>query len=246
MTKIIDYPLGTNFSGVNTLQAQGSIVSGNSSPTGIGSALSISNGYMVSSITQSDTLTATAIRAEITAPADSMAERWYVWEFMLPESFAPSSDPISLMQIHDTPDGGDGTKAVPFSFYYEQSGCLAAYVPLQTLPAEGASFKLAGSINVTKGHWYKAALHCLWSTTTTGFREFYLDGQPLFRHFNLPTMYSDAVGPYFKVGCYDSTHNARFGTATAYFRNVGIWSGNDGFNTVLGALPTLAPQRVEN
>jgi hypothetical protein len=245
MAKIIDYPLNADFSGVNTLQAQGSIATGNSSPSGIGSALLIENGVMKSTITQSDTLTATGIRAEITALADSFAERWYVWEFMLPENFNPSTDPISLMQIHDKPDGGDGAKAVPFTLYYEQSGYFAAHVPAQTLPTEGTNFKPAGVLDVQKGRWYKACLHVLWSTTTTGFREFYMDGVPLFRHFNVPTMYSDATGPYFKLGCYDATHNARFGTATAYFRNVAIWSGNDGYQAVMGGLPALPPQRVE-
>ncbi|MFO0388993.1 MAG: heparin lyase I family protein [Alphaproteobacteria bacterium] len=246
MSKIIDYPLNADFSGVNTLQAQGVIDTGNNLRDGIEGALSIENGVMKSTITQSDTLTATAIRSEITAPADSFTERWYVWEFMLPEGFNPNIAPISLMQIHDTPDGGDGAKAVPFALYYEQAGYLAAHVPLQTLPAEGANFKPAGITDFERGRWHKACLHAFWSTTFTGFREFYMDGVPLFRHFNLPAMYSDVTGPYLKLGCYDATHNARFGSCTAYFRNVAIWFGNDGYFTVMGGIPALSPQRVED
>ncbi len=246
MSKIIDYPLSTNFAGVNTLQARGTIDSGNNLPTGITGALTIVAGVMSSTINQSDAVTALAIRSEITAPADSMAERWYTWEFMLPTDFNPTTDPISLMQIHDTPDGGDGAKSVPFSLYYEQSGYLAAYVPLQNLPSEGANFKFAGKSECVKGNWYRACLHVLWSTTATGFREFYLNGVPLFRHYNLATMYSDTVGPYFKLGCYDATHNARFGSCTAYYRNVAIWSGNDGYQAVMGGLPVLPPQKLED
>jgi hypothetical protein len=244
MAVVAEYPLNT-FAGVNTLQALGSIVAGNSAPAGIGNALSIADGVMKSTITQSDPATATGIRAEITAPADAYAERWYTWEFMLAADFNPLLDPILLMQMHDTPDGGDGAKAIPFSLYYTQGGDLAIYVPAQTLPTEGNTSKIIPIDKAEKNRWYKACLHALWSTTATGLREFFLDGVPMLREFNLPTMYSDVTGPYFKCGVYDATHNARFGQVTAYYRNVKIYSGNDGYQTVLGGLPQMPRQRSE-
>lgn len=244
MTRDVFYQLNSSFAGVNTLQAQGSIVTGNLSPAGIGDSLTITNGVMKSRITQSDTPTATGIRAEITAPADAYAERWYVWEFMIPADFAPTTDPITLMQIHDTPDGGDGAKRIPFNIDYMQSGLLGAYVPLQTLPTEGNNGTIAGLMEFERGVWNTACLRAKWATDATGFREFYFNRRPVFRHYNLPTMYSDVVGPYFKCGCYDGTHNARFGTAEAYYRNVAVWSGNDGYPTVMGG-QILPKQFVE-
>jgi hypothetical protein len=245
MTLIVDYALTSTFAGVNSLQALGTIDTGNNLPNGIGTALTITDGVMKSTITENDTPTALGMRSEITAPPDTLAERWYTWEFMLPTDFAPTNVPIMLMQIHDTPDGGDPARAVPFSFWYAQNETFQCYVPLATLPTEGVNSLLVASAPVQRGVWYSACFRALWSITATGFREFYLNDVALFRQFNLATTYNDVVGNYFKVGCYDGTGGANFGTATAYYRNVKIYSGNDGYETVIGNTPLLPPQILE-
>lgn len=198
MTLVYDYPLTSTFAGVNTLQADGTINTGNNLPNGIGTRLIIENGVMKSTISQSDTVTALGIRSEITAPANTFAEWWYVFEFMLPEDFFPTNVPIMLMQIHDTPDEGDPARAVPFSFWYAQDNTLQTYIPAATLPTEGVNSTLLNRINFNRGKWYKACLHANWKTDATGFIEFFINGIALFRRFNTPTAYSDVTGNYFK------------------------------------------------
>jgi hypothetical protein len=237
MTQTINYPLNTNFSGVNSLQANGVIGSGNNLLSGISDRLSIVDKTMKSAISQSDTTTAGAVRSEITAPAAAIGEFWYNFEFMLAEDFAPLLDPLILMQIHDTPDGGDGVKAVPFALYYTQVGDLAVYVPSATLPTEGANSRIIPINKASNSRWYKGTLHVLWATTAVGFREFYLDGVRVFRETDVPTMYSDTTGPYFKVGLYDATGNNRFGEASAFYRNISIFSGNDGYSVAMPISP---------
>lgn len=107
MSKIIDYPFSTDFASINNLQANGSILSGSASPSGIAGRLDIENGVMKATLHQADALTALGRRAEITAPPDSMGERWYSWQFMIPAEWGAYGKPLSIMQLHDTPDGGD-------------------------------------------------------------------------------------------------------------------------------------------
>ncbi|HEU5047188.1 MAG TPA: heparin lyase I family protein [Rickettsiales bacterium] len=238
MTQIINYPLSSTFAGVNKLQANGIIDTGNNLPNGIPGALVISNSAMLATINQSMTPTATGIRSEITMPACTpTGEYWFYWEFMLPTGFAPLLDPIILMQIH-TPDA-DPVNPIPFAFQYQQPGYLAISVPSQTLPASGSSTTIVGSINPQYNHWYQACFHVNWQPNSNGFREFFIDGQPLFRQYNVATTYNDLGngGNYFKVGCYDGTHNARFGSCQMYVRNANCWTGNDGYQQVMGRLP---------
>lgn len=245
MPQIIDYPLHTDFRAVSQLQSKGQILSGAQAPNGIPGGITIENGVMVSSIDDGDDLTATGIRSEILTPSQTYAEWWYVWEFYIPSAFAPENDRITLMQIHDQPDEGDGSKWIPFALDFEPQGYLSMYVPAHTLPSEGGVGLVTARAVCPRDEWVRACLRVKWSIDTTGFREFYLNEVPQFKHYGLATMYDDVIGPYFKCGCYDSTHNARFGSVTAYYRNVAVWSGNDGFQTVLGRLPVLPPQLLE-
>ncbi len=242
MTLEVSYPLSSTFAGVNTLQAQGTIDTGNNLPDGIAGTLYISNGRMVSHITQFDDPTATGIRAEITDSARAIGQYFYNFSLTLADDFNPLIDYIMLAQIHDTPDGGDAAKAVPFALCYEQSGDFSVRVPSQTLPTEGNTARIIPIMKAVRGREYRFTLHALWSTTATGFRHLYVDRQPVFKETNIPTMYTDVTGPYFKCGCYDATHNAQFGEVTAYYRDVKIYSGNDGFETAMGGNPIARKQ----
>jgi len=242
MTLIVDYPLSSTFAGVNTLQAQGTIDTGDNLPDGIGDSLYISNGFMVSHITEDDTPTATGIRAEVTDSARANGSYVYNVAITLADDFNPLLDYMMLMQIHDTPDGGDPSRAVPFALTYEQSGDFAIRVPLSSLPTESANTRIIPIMKAIRGREYVFTLHVLWSITATGFRHFYVDRQPVFKETNLATTYDDVVGNYFKCGCYDATHNARFGEITAFYRNVKIYSGNDGFETAMGGNPIARTQ----
>jgi hypothetical protein len=245
MTLVADYPLTSTFAGVSQLQANGTIDTGDNLPNGIGTSLYISGGRMVSTITEDDTETATGIRSEVKDAARANGAYFYNFSLTLADDFNPLVDYIMLMQIHDTPDGGDGAKTVPFALCYEQSGDFSIRVPSQTLPAEGATARIIPIMKAVRGREYVFTLHALWSITATGFRHFYVDRQPVFKETNIPTCYDDVTGNYLKCGVYDATHNAQFGTATAFYRNIKVYSGNDGFETAMGGNPIARTQLLD-
>lgn len=229
------YLLSESFAGVYQMQAAGVIDTGDNYPAGIGSSLSIVDGVMRATVSDTDDQTALGQRAEIRAPSDARAERWYTWEFMIPTEWDDDA-PMSVMQIHDSPDGGDAARFPNFLLTIE-SGQIVALVPTAALPTEGAAGTRIARRPLVKGRWYSGFLHVSWQIGATGFRELFLDGVPMFRHFNVATHYDDVAGPYLKLGVYDFYHAGGFGTKTAYFRNAAVWSGNDGYQTVMGQLP---------
>jgi hypothetical protein len=236
MAIIASYPLRDSFAGVYQLQAMNTFPIGDASPDGIGNSLKIVNGWMVSTITDTDPLTATGQRAEIQAAPDPNAERWYSWKMMIPLDWIDSAD-MTLMQIHDSPDNGDPARSPNFVLS-TWGGLLKYTIPAAELPAENNNGSTFSAGPLVKGHVYECCLHVNWQPNGFGFRELFIDKVPIFRQYNIGTHYVDVVGPYFKLGVYNHGHVAGFGIRTAYYRDVVIRSGNDGYQSVLGGLPT--------
>lgn len=239
MPKIADYPLSATFAGLATMQAMGQIVAGNAAPNGIGDALTIRDGVMVARVRDSDPMTALGRRAEITAPPDAREERWYTWDFMVPEH--DISHPFSVMQIHDTPDGGD-TDRYPNFLVTIEAGQIVISVPRAVLPTQDGFGRRIAIADLEFGRWYSCALHVKWSIDNSGFREFFLDQVPYLRESGIATHYDDAVGPYLKLGVYNfyGSYPPSGFDHTAHFRNAAVWSGNDGYSGVMGGVP-MAP-----
>ena len=244
MPRFVYHTLSSDFSGVSSIEAMGGAVSGAASPAGVPGALYIQNGVMVSTIQDTDPLTFFGQRAEITGPTEPNAERWYCWEMLFPSDWIDTVE-MTVQQIHDTPDGGDPARAPNFvlSAY---GGSLFVTVPTATLPAESNAGTKHFACEMVKGAWVKYCLHINWQTGANGFRELFIDGVPVFRQFNVPTHYIDVVGPYFKLGLYNHGHVAGFGTRTARYRNVGIWTGNDGYSTVMETPQKISRQLLKN
>lgn len=242
-TLLYDYPLSTNFTGVYQLQSQGIIDTGANYPNGITDRIVIENGIMRSKIVDTDTITATGIRSEIVAPVQTRAEFWYAFEFMVPPTWNyTGNNAMSLMQIHDTPDGGDAGRWPNFWLAVDK-GLLVTSIPAATLPAESLTGQTPSRIDLVKGKWYRAVLHVNWQIDTTGYMEFFIDRM---RQFTLPakaTHYDDVTGPYMKLGVYDTTHNAGFGTLEAYYRGMKVYSGAAAHTEILGG-PQILPKRL--
>lgn len=233
--KIVDYSLNGSFSGVYQLQANGVNTSGNDSPAGIPGRLDIVDGVMRATVLSTDAQTSLGHRSEIRAESNPVGEYWYTWEMLIPDTWA-SDIAMSVMQIHDTPDGGDNPRFPNFLLTVDGDS-FVALVPSATLPTEGVNGTRVAVNKLVKGRWYALCLHVSWQTTTGGFIELLIDREPLYKRFSTPTHYADASGPYLKLGVYDYYHIGSFAEKTAYFRNVSIWSGNDGYQQVLGGLP---------
>lgn len=236
MPAIVDYPMSSGFGGVYQVQAAGIVDTGAAYSNGVGDSLSIVGGVMRATVRDTDPETALGQRAEIRAPSDGIGEFWYAWEFMIPDSWDDTKS-MSIMQIHDSPDGGDAARFPNFLLTIE-SGAINALVPSATLPTEGASGVRVARRQLTKNHWYSGCLHVSWQAGATGFRELFIDREATFREFNVPTHYVDVTGPYLKLGVYDFYHAGGFGTKSAYFRNLAVWAGRDGYASVMGGVPT--------
>lgn len=241
-TLIADYPLSSTFAGITQLQCIGETVTGDSHPNGYPGRLEIIDGVMKSTIVDTDAATQTGIRSEVIAPISTRAEYWYLVDFMVPGTWDISVNTMSLIKIHDSPDGGDNPRWPNFRVEI-RSGKLTTSVPNTTLPAEVASGRQMSVMDLEFNRWYRACLHVNWQINTTGFREFFIDGVPQFREFGVPTHYDDVVGPYLKVGTYDGTHNGGFGTLTSYYRNIKVYSGSASYPEMLGSVP-LPPRRL--
>lgn len=234
MTLLTSYALTSTFAGIPQLQCMGSGVSGNSAPSGVAGSIEIVNSTAKMTIRQTDPTTFTGIRSEMVfTPFALNDESWVTWECMIAsEDWLENTGQIIIAQIHpeDTI-----VAAVNFSLYVKGRQLFVS-LPLSDPPTLSTSSSLTPLGDLVFGKWYSFCLHSVWKNADTGMLEFYQDRKPVAKIFNRGTAYNLDT-PYFKMGVYDGPHNADFGTKAAYFRNLKIYSGNDGYTTVMGSTP---------
>lgn len=237
-----DNPSAT-FAPIQGVSGNGLNIAGASNPAGISGVLTIENGMMRAfyTDTQADTI---GPRTEIYLTPDTFGvESWVTWEFMLPSTYWTTfTGVITMGQMHDTADGGDPTRQPNIMLQFVNK-TLQIALPSATLPTESTGFRRVPGINVEFDRWYSVCMRFLWSSTSTGFRELFLDRVPMLREWNLATAYSDTIAPYLKLGLYITNGGNPCGDKVLYVRNLKRWSGNDGYQTVMGGLPT-PPQRI--
>lgn len=227
------WPMTKDFLGVPQIQANGSSgTTGSTNPNGIAGRLEIvpdptgvRGNVMMSRLYETDTPVASYQRSEIANSASQFSEYWYSWKMMLGNDWPTLNEPFSLMQLHDTPDGGDSVKTPNF-LVAVLSGHFRAIVP-DTLPAENQVFNRRGSVGADLMRWHDFCVHINWTKSgTAGFRELFVDGVPIYREINVVTSYDDVVAPFLKLGVYDGLSAADgWAQRTAYFSEVRIWSG---------------------
>lgn len=241
MTLLANHPLTTTFAGVSYLQALGDNPTGDASPTGVANCIEIDDENAKVTLRDTDVDTFGERRSEMvfSHSLDPTGERWYTWDFMIPSSWGTTDgSSMAVMQIHETPDEGAPSVAVQFVLLME-NGQLVARVPSSILTEAATSYRMARR-PIEFGRWYSLCLHANWQTTAIGFWELFVDGYPMFKQYNLANAYTFAVGGYLKLGIYNFGATENWGTKIAYFRDVSVWSGNDGYQTVMGTVP-LAP-----
>lgn len=226
------------------LQADGLEYTNAQMPDGLANNLTIENGVLVSTMRATDEYTYFGHRADISWPPDTRAEYWYTWSVMIPPSWADYDKRIVLAQIHDRNDVGDPSQAPNFALYADNRE-LTAVVPESIYPTAIADGVPKGGIPFVLGQWYECCLHANWQISG-GFREFFINRIPIFREFGVATEYDNVLGPYLKIGLYDGYHWGDFGVKTAYYRDVRVWSGNDGYQTVMGGVPLARTRLLEN
>lgn len=242
MTLKTYFPFSETFANATTvyLQADGVERTNAQNPAGLADNLIISDGVLASTMRDTDDYTYFGHRADISWPSEIRAEYWYTWRVMIPESWSGYGKRLVVAQIHDRNDVGDPSQSPNFALYADNRE-LTAVVPESIYPTAIADGVPKGGIPIVLGQWYDCCLHANWQISG-GFREFFINRVPIFREYGVPTEYDNVLGPYLKIGLYDGYHWGDFGTKTAYFSDVKIWTGNDGYGTVMGGVP-VSPLR---
>lgn len=243
MTLLLDSPLASAITGFDAITANGEIYGGQDCIDGLVSIpgyldiVTAPDGQtaMRSRITGSDALTYGGIRSEVDWTPDT-GERWYVFDVYLPH-FVDDGVQFSFMQIHDSPDGGESPVKFPNFEFTVQDGNIVCLVPLSTPSEATSSSREIARFPGTFGRFVKCTLHVNWATDSTGWLEVYYDGYKVAQEWSRASGYSDAVGPYIKLGLYDLFHVGFSGEREAYYRNVQIYDSGHSVTNVLGRRP---------
>lgn len=178
------------------------------------------------------------VRSELSFPDRANGEIWYVWETFFPDGFV-GTDQLTWMQVHDTPDDGESPVKYPNFEYFVQGGMVFCTVPYNCPVETTANGRPPRQqrVPVVTGRWVTAALHTNWATDSSGFLECFYDGQLVAREWGRACGWTDAVGPYLKIGLYDFTHGGISTEYSAWYRNVRIYSTGHSAQSVIGAEP---------
>ncbi len=244
MAILANHPLISTFYGVTSLQTKGLNLPGSGYPLGVPGSIDFISGAARCVVNSTDAETYGERRSEMSFSHSltPTGERWYTWRFMIPSSWGIDITSMAVMQIHETPDAGHASTAVQCVLLLE-NGQLVARVPVD-FPGFGTSSYRMATHPIQFDRWYSMCLHANWQLDTTGFWELFIDRVPMFRQYGLPTAYDFIVGGYLKLGIYNFGATEGWTTKTAYFSNVSVWSGNDGYQAVMGGVP-LRHDRVQ-
>ena len=243
MTKFLDVPFRDNssFPLCRYLGANGTFKSAPTLPTGIAGRIWIEDAVCNMYVnTQTDANTAGWKRTEIDFgefPTPT-GEMWCTFDFQYHWDF---SDYIVLGSWSVMIDGQSGVTYVPLGFRMRDHHFI---IQASLDYSIGFSNRQIASIPVTRGRWYRVCAHANLQPNSTGFIEVFVDGMPIVRMWNTQSTYSTATAHYFKLGPYDGSHTMAFDEALLRIRNVTMWSGNDGYNAVMGGAPTIPQRRV--
>lgn len=171
-------------------------------------------------------------------------ERWYSWHMLIGEGWSGAvGRRYCVMQIHDTPDGGDASRWPNLKLLADDAW-IDCTLPAATMPAESVSYRSAGAVKITPGQWMRFALRAVWSIeAATGSLDLFANGAPIVRERGKATSYSDTVGPYFKLGVYN-TFKHTGARCSAYFSQVQHYSAPETYGTGVGALSVRSMQAV--
>lgn len=245
MTVILNAPLTETFAGVPFLGANGVSTSGAASPTGIGSQLSIVDGWMRSVVNRSDADTSGGKRSEIAGNTETVpGDRLYRWEFRLGAGWVYDPTQFVLMQIHSTPDVG----VVAENFWITCDGALfRAFIPAIDPPGEGAFQKQIASWPVSQDV-QKIALLVRWSQTGGGSIALIVGNTVRANIRGNGTSYNHTLGPYLKLGAYmPSSGYAGWTSREMFARNLIVTDDLDGksWTELIGDIPRPVPFSVQ-
>lgn len=237
MALLANYPLLDTFGGVRNLEYDGNNLANVLVPaSGVPGHFELTGDGVKVTVNETDAETYGERRAEMSFKhqLDPTGERWYTWKFMVPSIWNFNSG-MAIMQIHEASDSGDPAVAVQLVLLLE-NGQLVARVPTDVLTPGTSSYNLA-TYPFAFDRWYSMCLHANWTLDTKGFWEMFVDGIPMFKQYGIANAYDNVLGGYLKLGIYNYSGSSGWGTKSIYVKDVSIWSGNDGYQAVMGTVP---------
>lgn len=234
----------SSYAPIQGISGIGLALAGASNTQGIPGVLTLENGVMRAYCSDSHPLTSGGHRAEIyLLPDNYTSESWYTWDFKMPAYYWDSfTGIIAIAQMHDSPDTGDPASRQP-NFALQFNNRVLQTVWPTSVPADSpvGSREVSG-IDLEFDRWYSMCVRFNWATDATGFREVFCNRVPIYREWNISTSYVDTVAPYFKCGMYFTNNGNPCGEKVLYVKNLKRWSGNDGYQTVMGGAPLTPPK----
>lgn len=240
MTVVYQYPLRTDFVGVRSLQANGTNPSGNSAPSGNGPQICIVDGWARMKAWDTDAPFAGNIRSEITGYDDTVpSERLYRWESRF-EKWPLNGPSFVTMQMHANHDGAAYAENVLMYFDGKE---LSLNLPATEPPNTGTTSKQVAAIPIAMGNIYKHALLINWDKTGNGSICWIVNGQVIFNATKIGTEYNYVVGPYLKLGVYNTSGATGWGEREQYVRDVIVTDGLEGksWTELIGDIPRPIP-----
>ena len=182
-----------------------------------------------------------AIRSEMQGPPAAPAgEYWYLVEFYIPTDFTADDRQWSLFQLHDQSDGGDPVKYV--NGLCVLKGDSLIFTGSGAAPTENQTGRYFCVIDAKRGEWQTWVIQAVWSQTATGLYRGWRDDELLFSVVGA-NAYPDAAGPYIKAGVYDENHIGGTFDKTAYYAQIGVWSGANTYSSIAGRTEKPPKQR---
>ncbi len=241
MTQLSSFTLDTSFAGT-FLQANGTSISGNSSPNGIADRIEIVNNAARLTLYGTDAETNAGHRTGVrfgTFP--NSGECWSSADFMI-DPLWTTNNYSALGSWYPSPDAGEESivKHVNIGLRIVDKDTLFVAVPATTLPAVTDTGKIVAARKITQGKWHNVVIRVNLQTNATGWREVYLDRVKIFGEYNVPTAYDDANGPYYKMEM--RTLSQDYDMVRMWVKNAKQWTGNESFSITMGGVP-VAPVR---
>lgn len=180
-------------------------------------------------------------RSEIYTPPEPVSagnpvDRWYSWRCLIDSDWTGAvGRQFCIFQIHDTPGGGAQPRW-PNAKILADDTWLTCTLPAAVLPAQSASYRYEGCAKIKRGRWMHFVFHAKWSMeTSTSVTELFVDGVPILKEYGRANAYADTVGPYFKLGVYNTQKHTGDPTS-AYFSGIEHYDGaGDSYGSIVGA-----------
>lgn len=243
MAKIGDWPFttGSNFSTLRAIYSNGIYDTGAALSDGIPGRIWIEDDacHMYLDTSDAATLNWKRTECEFGFFPTAFGEYWTTFDFMYEWSFP------NFVVIGEWAPMISGEYGVTYATlgFRVQDHCFLVQAQREYSQLSFNS-RIVCKVPIRRGSWYRVCTHINLQSDGRGFLEILLNGETVAREWNRQTAHADVSDHYFKIGPYDGNHTELFKIAKMRLRNVTIWSGNDGYQAVMGGGVPLSPKRL--